>query len=91
MSAPVDPVETQPTQETAPPPETTTTTSAPSTTAEVSSATTVSSMEDLKKKAPEVYQKMLEGIAMNMITQMKRRQDHLKEIMREARRNAGYK
>lgn len=52
-------------------------------------STTVSSLEELKKIAPEVYQKMLEGIAMNMVSQIKKQADRLKEIMREARRQAG--
>lgn len=51
--------------------------------------TTVNSVDQLKQKAPEIYNAMLQGIAMNMIGQMKRKQDRLKEIMREARRAAG--
>lgn len=52
-------------------------------------STKVSSLEELKRIAPEVYQKMLEGIAMNMVSQIKKQADRLKEIMREARRQAG--
>lgn len=52
-------------------------------------ATTVKSLEELKRVAPEVYQKMLEGIAMNMISRIKKQSDRLKEIMREGRRRAG--
>lgn len=53
--------------------------------------TTVNSVEQLRQKAPEIYNAMLQGIAMNMIGQMKRRQDRLKELMRDARRAAGIK
>lgn len=53
--------------------------------------TSVNSVDELRKKAPEIYRAMLEGIAMNMVGQMKRRQDRLKEIMRESRRQAGIK
>lgn len=51
--------------------------------------TTLSSMGELQKKAPKLYKMMMEGIAMQMINQMKRQQDHLKDIMRDARRAAG--
>ncbi len=53
---------------------------------EPSSSTKIGSMEDLKKKAPKLYQKMMEGIAMNICNDMKHHQDHLKELMREANR-----
>lgn len=51
-------------------------------------ATGVNNMEDLKAKAPEVYRAMMEGIAMNITNQMKAHQDKLKEMQREAQRNA---
>ncbi|CRX37798.1 hypothetical protein [Estrella lausannensis] len=51
--------------------------------------TTVHSVDQLRQKAPDVYNAMLQGIASSMVGQMKRRQDRLKEIMREARRAAG--
>jgi hypothetical protein len=53
------------------------------------SKTTVSSMEELKKKAPEVYNEMIKGIALNMVTKMHRQQERLKQLMREWRRYSG--
>lgn len=55
---------------------------------EVSASTTVKNMEDLKQKAPEVYNAMLQGIAMSMINQSKRAADRLKEIIRQGTRDA---
>lgn len=46
------------------------------------------SMEDLKNSEPELYQKMMESIGMKICNQMRQHQAHLKEMMREARRNA---
>jgi DNA polymerase II small subunit/DNA polymerase delta subunit B len=45
----------------------------------------VRSTADLKTKAPEVWDKMMEGIAQNIISQMRKRQERLKEMMRKAR------
>lgn len=50
--------------------------------------TTVGSLDELKEKAPEVYQKMMEGIAFSVITSMKRHQEHLEKVWRENRDNA---
>ena len=50
------------------------------------SSTTVNSIKELREKAPEVYQKMLEGIAMNICGKMKDHQDRLKQMMREGNR-----
>jgi hypothetical protein len=44
--------------------------------------THISSLEDLKKKAPEVYNQTLKSIGMKICNDMKRHQDHLKETMR---------
>lgn len=52
----------------------------------VSSSTKINSMEELREKAPKLYQMMLEGIAMKICGDMKRSQDEIKRIMREARR-----
>lgn len=49
--------------------------------------TTISSMEDLKRKNPELYKMMMQGIATGMISEMRRRQERLKQMMREARRD----
>ena len=68
----------------------TTTASSPSkaTTGEFNASTAVSTMADLKEKAPEVYKAMMEGIAMHIVNEMKDHQTRLKEIQREAQRNA---
>lgn len=55
------------------------------TSSDVSGSTTVSSLSDLKNQAPKVYYQMMVSIATNMISDMHRRDEHLKEIMREAR------
>lgn len=51
---------------------------------EVTSKTMIGSIEDLKKKAPEVYKKMMEGIAMNIVGEMRHHQERLKKLMRES-------
>lgn len=53
------------------------------------SATKVSSVGDLKKKAPEVYNAMLQGIGMSICNEMKHHQERLKKMMQEARRDSG--
>lgn len=53
------------------------------------SNTKISSVGDLKEKAPKVYDAMLQGIAMKITTEMKDHQDRLKELGAEARRNSG--
>lgn len=52
-------------------------------------STTVSSLQELQKKAPKVYDAILQGIAMNICNEMKQHQDELKRIMDEERRNSG--
>lgn len=49
----------------------------------VSAFTTVSSLGDLKQKAPELYHYMMLGIATSMIGQMQDDQQRLKQMMRE--------
>lgn len=51
-------------------------------------ATTISSIGQLKEMAPEVYNKMLEGMAMAICNEMKHHQDEIKKIMRDAERDA---
>lgn len=51
------------------------------------SNTKIGTMEDLKKKAPELYQKMLEGIAMQICNSMKDHQTRLKKMIREGQRH----
>jgi predicted nucleotidyltransferase len=60
-----------------------------SATTSYSTQTELSSLGDLKEKAPQVYDATMMGIAQSMISQMKRSQERLKEIMREGRRQAG--
>lgn len=55
----------------------------------VTANTTVSSVADLKKKAPEVYNAMLQGIAIHICQEMQHHQSRLKQLMREGRQNAG--
>ncbi len=50
--------------------------------------TTVSSLAELKAVAPQVWNAMLQGIAQNICIEMKRQQDHLVEISRQARQDA---
>lgn len=52
---------------------------------EFSMSSTVGSLSELKEKAPEVYDKMMEGIAIIICGRMKDHQERLKKIMREAR------
>lgn len=53
-----------------------------------SSKTSISSVGDLKSKAPEVYDAMLKGIAQSIISKMRQHQDHLKEMWNKARRDS---
>lgn len=56
---------------------------------EVDSLTTIGSMEELKKKAPEVYNMMMQGLATNIVNEMRRRDERLKKMWRENRSRAG--
>ena len=47
--------------------------------------TKISDTADLKNKAPEVWDKMMQGIAQNIIKDMRQRQERLKKMMREGR------
>ena len=51
-------------------------------------ATTVSSLSDLKVKAPKLYKAMMEGIAMQIITQMRKGNENIKKTRQEYERNA---
>lgn len=50
---------------------------------QITSKTTISSLEDLKKKSPKLYQQMMMGIGMSICREMQRHQDDLKKLMRE--------
>lgn len=66
-----------------------TSTGAPTGTAgEFNASTTIGSMSELQTKAPELYKAMMQGIATNICNEMKDHQDRLKEMQREATRNA---
>lgn len=47
----------------------------------------VSTMGDLKEKAPEVYRMMMNGIAMNICHDMREHQRRFRDILRKARDN----
>lgn len=53
---------------------------------EVTSSTKINSMADLKSEAPDLYNKMMESIAMKICNGMKRHQDRLKRLMRDSGR-----
>lgn len=55
----------------------------------VTAATTVSSLADFKEKAPAVYDAMTLAIATNITNEMHHRQERIKEMQREARRESG--
>ncbi|WP_213158508.1 hypothetical protein [Parachlamydia sp. AcF125] len=49
-----------------------------------STSTRVDSLAELKKKAPKVYNAMIQGIATHICNEMKNHQDRLKKMTREA-------
>lgn len=55
--------------------------------AKVTGNTKISSLEDLRKKAPKVWKQMMLGIAMNICNEMKKSQERIKKLMREARQD----
>ena len=57
---------------------------------DVSSLTNIGSMEELKKKAPEVFNMMMQGIATNIVNEMRIRDERLKKIWRENFGNSRY-
>lgn len=68
---------------------TTTATGTPTgTTGDFNASTPISSMADLKEKAPELYKAMMEGLAMNIVNEMRQHQEKLKEMQRQAQREA---
>lgn len=48
---------------------------------------TAGTMEELKDKAPEVHKAMMEGLAGSMINRMRRQNERLKQLIKEAERN----
>lgn len=54
---------------------------------EITGATTFESLNDLQKKAPKVFNAMMQGIAINIIGEMQDHQTRLKKLWRESRDN----
>jgi hypothetical protein len=54
----------------------------------VDMGTTISSLAELKSKAPEVWFAMMQGIAMNVCQDIERQQDHLKKAMKRMREHS---
>ncbi|MBA3238075.1 MAG: hypothetical protein H0T62_06970 [Parachlamydiaceae bacterium] len=50
--------------------------------------TTISSLGELKRKAPKVYEQMMIGIGMHIVHAMEKSQARLKRLMREQQREA---
>lgn len=53
--------------------------------AAITGATTVSSMEDLKQKAPDLYKAIMMGIAMRIRAEQEHANDRIKKVLRESR------
>lgn len=58
------------------------------TASDFNASTQIGSMSDLKDKAPELYKAMMQGLATNICNDMKDHQDRLKEMQRQATRDA---
>lgn len=54
------------------------------------SITSVKDMGDLKKKAPKVYNAMMQGIAWNIITDAQHHLEEWKKALHEGDKEAGY-
>lgn len=50
---------------------------------DASMSTTINSLQDLKKKAPTVYNAMMQGIAQNIVSQMQTDSDNLVAMMQQ--------
>lgn len=50
---------------------------------QLTAATTIHSMADLRNKAPKLYQMMLQGIGMSIVSEMQKHQARLKRLMRK--------
>ncbi len=55
---------------------------------EATGATKISSLADLKNKAPKVYYQMMLGLATSVISDMRTHQDRLKDMQQKARDEA---
>lgn len=54
-----------------------------STTPAVNSSTKINSLEELKTKAPKVYNQILQSLAQNMIIDLRHRQERLEKEMKK--------
>jgi hypothetical protein len=61
---------------------------APKSNGEATMDTQIHSLEELKKKAPKVYEQMMLGIAMQITHEMEKAQARLKKLMRDQQREA---
>lgn len=50
-------------------------------------ATTISTLQDLQQKAPKLYKAMIEGLASQMISQMRQQNEELKKLRQDYERN----
>lgn len=48
----------------------------------------ISSMDDLKRKSPELYKLIMQGIGTTIVNEMREHQEKIKQMMREAQRDA---
>lgn len=53
----------------------------------VNTSTTISTVGDLKQKAPQIWKATLEGIAMNIINNLKHHQDRVHKMWQESNRD----
>jgi hypothetical protein len=51
---------------------------------EYTSSTVIKNIEDLKRKAPKLYNEMMKSIGMDICHEMQHHQERLKQMMREA-------
>lgn len=56
--------------------------------AEATGATKISSLEDLKNKAPKVFHQMMVSLATTMISDMRKHQERLKKLQQKGRENS---
>jgi len=53
---------------------------------DINASTRISSVQDLKQKAPDLYNETMKSIAWTIVRQVRRSQRRLEKIQREARR-----
>jgi hypothetical protein len=55
---------------------------------ELTGKSKIKSLAELKKKSPKLYNMMMQGIATNIVYEMKDHQERLKELMRKSEEDA---